>query len=220
MVCRLLAAGLIALAFAAPAAAQPRSLWPGVSYTTGVQFTPHGPVAISVLTGPRPGGMTTLAPVLSNDALTGTETLTGMERRIAPSATAAGVNGDFFTLRTGVPSGIYMRDGQVASPPSGSRSSAGVLTDGTLDIRRVSFFGTWQGAGLKHAPVDAQRAATGERERALHAGLGPATLRARVGCRDPVPVSGCRSQRGAAGSRRRGPQRAALPCRFRPAAPS
>lgn len=150
MVCRLLAAGLIALAFAAPAAAQPRSLWPGVSYTTGVQFTPHGPVAISVLTGPRPGGMTTLAPVLSNDALTGTETLTGMERRIAPSATAAGVNGDFFTLRTGVPSGIYMRDGQVASPPSGSRSSAGVLTDGTLDIRRVSFFGTWQGAGLKH----------------------------------------------------------------------
>ena len=150
MVSRFLVASLVALAFAAPAAAQPRSLWPGVNYTTGVQFTPHGPVAINVLTGPRPGGMTTLAPVLSNDALTGTETLTGMERRIAPAATSAGVNGDFFTFDSGVPSGIYMRDGQVASPPFGSRSSAGVLSDGTLDIRRVSFFGTWQAAGGKH----------------------------------------------------------------------
>jgi exopolysaccharide biosynthesis protein len=150
MVCRFLAAGLVALAFAAPAAALPRPLWPGVTYDTGVQFTPHGPVAISVLKGPRPGGATTLAPVLSNDALAGTETVTAMERRIAPSATAAGVNGDYFTFDTGAPSGIYMSDGQVASPPSGSRSSAGVLTDGTLDIRRVSFFGTWQAAGVKH----------------------------------------------------------------------
>ncbi len=150
MVCRLLAAGLVAVAFATTAAAQPRPLWPGVSYDTGVQFTPHGPVAISVLTGPRPGGATTLAPVLSNDALTGTETVTAMERRIAPAATTAGVNGDYFSFDSGVPSGIYMSDGQVASPPYGSRSSAGVLLDGTLDIRRVAFFGTWQGAGVKH----------------------------------------------------------------------
>ena len=42
-----------------------------------------------------------------------------------------------------------MRDGQVASPPYGDRSSAGVTTDGTLDVRRISFFGTWQGLGAK-----------------------------------------------------------------------
>ena len=42
-----------------------------------------------------------------------------------------------------------MRDGQVASPPYGDRSSAGVTTDGTLDVRRISFFGTWQGIGAK-----------------------------------------------------------------------
>ena len=42
-----------------------------------------------------------------------------------------------------------MREGQVASPPFGERSSAGITTDGTLDIRRISFFGTWQGAGAK-----------------------------------------------------------------------
>ena len=37
----------------------------------------------------------------------------------------------------------------MTSPPSGYRSSAGVTTDGTLDVRRVSFFGTWQGAGAQ-----------------------------------------------------------------------
>jgi hypothetical protein len=59
------------------------------------------------------------------------------------------VNGDFFNFNTGAPSGILMRESQVASPPSGDRSSAGITTDGTLDVRRISFFGTWQGAGTK-----------------------------------------------------------------------
>lgn len=146
---RLLATGLFALLLAAPASAQPRTLWPGVTFDTGVQFTLNGPVAINILTGPRPGGTTTLAPALSNDTLTGTETLTSMERRIAPTATTAGLNGDYFTFATGLPSGVLMREGQVASPPSGDRSSAGITTDGTLDVRRVSFFGTWQGAGAR-----------------------------------------------------------------------
>ena len=44
MVRRLLATGLFALVLAAPAAAQPRVLWPGVTFDTGVQFTPNGPV--------------------------------------------------------------------------------------------------------------------------------------------------------------------------------
>ncbi|MEI7760409.1 MAG: phosphodiester glycosidase family protein [Thermoleophilia bacterium] len=142
----------VALILAAPAVAQPRTLWPGVTYDTAVQFTSNGPVALNVLTGPRPGGTTTLVPALSNETLTGTETLTAMQRRFAgATATAtAGVNGDYFSFETGSPSGILMRDGQIASPPSGARSSAGITTDGALDIRRISFFGTWQGAGVKH----------------------------------------------------------------------
>ena len=117
----------------------------------GVQFTPHGPVALNVLTGPRPGGTTTLAPVLSNDTLTGRETLTAMQRRLAGvRRPSAGVNGDFFSLRDRARrAAILMRDGQVASPPYGAARAPGVLTDGTLDVRRVSFFGTWQGAGAK-----------------------------------------------------------------------
>lgn len=146
---RLFLIPLAALLLAAPAAAQQRALWPGVTYDGAVQFTPHGPVALNVMIGPRPGGTTTLAPALSNETLTGTETLTAIQRRLSGSATTAGVNGDFFSFATGVPSGVLMREGQVASPPSGDRSSAGVTTDGTLDVRRISFFGTWQGAGLK-----------------------------------------------------------------------
>ena len=140
---------LVALVVAAPAQAQPKTLWPGVTFDTGVQFTSNGPVAINILTGPRPGGTTALAPMLSNETLTGTETLTAMQRRTATSSTSAGVNGDFFTFSSGLPSGVLMRDGQVASPPSDERSSAGVLTDGTLDVRRISFVGTWQGAGAR-----------------------------------------------------------------------
>ncbi len=146
---RLLLTTFVALLVASPAAAQPRPLWPGVTFDTGVQFTSNGPVALNILVGPRPGGTTTLAPVLSNETLIGTETLTSMQRRLGSSATTAGVNGDYFTFATGVPSGVLMRDGQLANAPFGERSSAGVTTDGTLDIRKVSFFGTWQGTGAK-----------------------------------------------------------------------
>jgi hypothetical protein len=146
---RLLLTVFAALLLAAPAAAQPRELWPGVTFDTAVQFTSNGPVALNVLIGPRPGGTTTLAPALSNEMLTGTETLTAIQRRVSGSVTTAGVNGDYFNFNSGAPSGILMREGQVASPPFGERSSAGITTDGTLDIRRISFFGTWQGGGQK-----------------------------------------------------------------------
>ncbi|MSO94502.1 MAG: hypothetical protein EXQ81_01750 [Thermoleophilia bacterium] len=146
---RLLLTAFAALVLAVPAVAQPRTLWPGVTYDTAVQFTSNGPVALNVLIGPRPGGTTTLVPTLSNETLTGTETLTAMQRRLVGSATTAGVNGDYFSFETGAPSGVLMREGQIANPPAGDRSSAGITTDGSLDIRRISFFGTWQGAGAK-----------------------------------------------------------------------
>ena len=130
------------LAPSAPAAS--RELWPGVTYEPGVQFTSRGPVTINVLSGPRPGGLTTLEPVLSNETVVGRETLTAMQRRIASTATTAGVNGDYFTLATGKPSGVLMRDAQLVSPPNAGRASAGITTDGRLDVRRVSFAGTWR----------------------------------------------------------------------------
>jgi hypothetical protein len=136
----------VVLTVVSPSAAA-ETLWPGVTYETGLQLTPHGPVAINILIGPRPGGTTTLAPVLSGDTLGGRETVTAMQRRLSSTATSAGVNGDFFSFETGRPSGVVLRDTQVLAPPNRDRSSAGILTDGTLDIRKIEFYGTWRGTG-------------------------------------------------------------------------
>ena len=39
----------------------------------------------------------------------------------------------------------------LATPPNSARSSAGVTLDGLLDVRRVSFRGTWRGSGQRRA---------------------------------------------------------------------
>jgi hypothetical protein len=135
---------LVSLCAAATAGAAPRDLWPGVTYEHGVQFTNRGPVAINVLRGPRPGGLTTLEPVLSNGTIVGRETLTAMQKRLRKTATVAGVNGDYFTFATGQPSGVLMQEARLVAPPNGRRASAGLTTDGTLDIRRVALAGTWR----------------------------------------------------------------------------
>lgn len=153
---RLVILGLTALSFASAqsAGAQTTPLMPGVTYESGVQFTSHGPVTFHIVTGPRPGGLYQLKPALSNETISGLETLTAMQRRLSASATTVGVNGDFFTFASGRPTGVFMRDGQVVSPPHGDRSSIGVGADGTLDVRRVEFFGTWQGIGQKRVLND------------------------------------------------------------------
>jgi hypothetical protein len=138
-----------ALALAGTGSAQPTPLFPGVTYETGVQFTPHGPVALHIVRGPRPVGLYRLRPVLSNESIMGRETLTAMQRRLATQATSVGVNGDLFALADGRPSGILLRDGVLANAPNPDRSSAGVTLDGLLDVRRVKYFGTWRGTGQR-----------------------------------------------------------------------
>jgi hypothetical protein len=138
-----------ALALTGNASAQPTPLLPGVTYETGVQFTPHGPVALHIVRGPRPVGLYRLRPVLSNESITGRETLTAMQRRLGTQATSVGVNGDLFALADGRPSGILLRDGVLANAPNPDRSSAGVTLDGLLDVRRVRYFGTWRGTGQR-----------------------------------------------------------------------
>ena len=154
MVQRSLYVLLASLVLAAAAAAQPRPLWPGVTYEEQVLFTLHGPVVMHVITGPRPGGTTSLVPLLSNDSLLGRETVTSMQQRASAGATTAGISGDFSAFATGLPSGVLIRESELLHPPSGDRSSAAVLTDGTLEVRRVSFFATWQGAGAKRVLND------------------------------------------------------------------
>ena len=136
---------------AAPAAAQATPLFPGASYEQSVQFTPHGPVSLHVVRGPRPVGLYRLRPVLSNESIVLRETVSSMQKRLATQATSVGVNGDYFAPSDGRPSGIFLRDGILATPPNPARSSAGVTLDGLLDVRRVSFRGTWRGTGQRRA---------------------------------------------------------------------
>ena len=163
---------LLAAIAAVPAAAQATPLFPGTTYERSVQFTPHGPVSIHVVRGPRPVGLYRLKPVLSNESIVQRETVSAMQRRLSTQATSVGVNGDYFAPADGRPTGIFLRDGVLATPPNSARSSAGVTLDGLLDVRRVTFRGTWRGTGQRRVAELPEQVAGDERHLALHVRLG------------------------------------------------
>jgi phosphodiester glycosidase len=117
-----------------------QTLMPNVVYSRQVEFTAHGPVVEHVLIAPRPTGLYAVKTVLSNNSVQGTERLTSMERRVSGDATVAGINAG---------SGLVLRGGVLDVAPSDQRSSAGIDTDGTLHVDRVSLAGTWQGLGQR-----------------------------------------------------------------------
>jgi hypothetical protein len=139
----------VAAVFTGQARAAAQVLMPNVSYQRTVQFTAHGPVALNVIVAPRPGGLYQLKPLLSNNAILGTERVTQMQKDVSGQATVAGVNGDLFNFNDGHPSGMLMQDKVLESPPYRARSSVGVTADGKLQVARVSFFGYWQGLGQR-----------------------------------------------------------------------
>ncbi len=153
---RLLTLALLVALAAGPAHAQGTELMPGVTYEKIVQFTPHGAVALHVVTAPRPGdqgGLYQLAPVLSGGRMTGTpETVTQLERDVSSQATVAGINGDL-TARDGAPAGVLASAGQLLHSPLSGRSSIGIDAAGLLHVDRVRFFGTWKGTGQRR-PID------------------------------------------------------------------
>jgi Phosphodiester glycosidase/FlgD Ig-like domain len=155
---RLLILLALAAVAAVPAGAAParvqvtaqQLLLPGVTYERQVEFTPHGPVVLDIVTAPRPdGSLYTLQPVLSNNAVVATEKLTDMETELKTGATTVGLNGDFFAADPGKPTGVLIRNGQLDSAPALSRTSLGIGSDGTLTVARVSFDGTWRGNGQR-----------------------------------------------------------------------
>jgi hypothetical protein len=152
-VLRKLSISLLAACFFVPQAlaqsSAPTLLMPGVTYAKRVQFTPHGPVVLNVITAPRPGGLYSLQPVLSNESILGREKVTDMQKRLSASATVAGVNGDLFNVNDGHPSGVLMRNGVLEHPPVAERTSVGIASDGTLHPDRVSLLGYWRGSGQR-----------------------------------------------------------------------
>jgi hypothetical protein len=172
---RVLIAVLLAGVFAAPANASSQTLLPGLTYTRQLLFTPHGPVVVHVLVAPKPGGLWGLHPVLSDNAISGKQRLTGIERVASPSSTVAGINGDYFNAADGRPDGIVMQNRVLQSVPNSGRSSIGIEPNGTLDIRHAAWNAFWQGRGQR-------RPLTGLNEPANQGGItlytpawGPAT---------------------------------------------
>ena len=151
----LLTATLAALALpgAAGAWSQTTMLAPGVTYTKTVRWASFGPLVTHVISAPRPGGLYGLRPVLGRGTALGVERITSMQRRLRMQGTAAGVNADFFNIYSGRPSGIFLRDGVLATRPLTGRSSLGVAFDGTLRVRRLSYFGWWQVDGFDRHPM-------------------------------------------------------------------
>ena len=141
---------LLAGVFTASAHAQPVALIPGLTYQRQVQFTLHGPVGINVLIAPKPVGLWSLQPVLSNEQIPGTEKLTAIEQRLSGAVTTAGVSGDI-TAAGGRPDGFLMRNGVLDHAPRTARTSIGVDTSGLLHLDRLSLYGYWQGTGTRHA---------------------------------------------------------------------
>ncbi len=157
------------------AATQKQALMPGVTYERAVQFTSHGPVALHVVRGPKPTGLYELRPVLSNESIQGVERVTAMQKRLSTQATMVGINGDFYNLDSGRPSGVLMRDGVVDAPPYGDRSSVGISAEGALDVRRIQFFGTWKGLGQRRAINDVNQLPGANGISLFTSSYGPAT---------------------------------------------
>jgi hypothetical protein len=151
-----------AAAVAAPARAfYSQVLMPGVTYSRQVQFTAHGPVAIHVVTAPKPVGLYRLKPLLANGTVTGRQRVTAMEKAVSDQATVVGTNGDLFNWNDGHPSGMVMQDGQLKVPPLRTRSSVGISTTGTLAVQRVAQFGFWQGLGSRR-PLSLNKTPAGD----------------------------------------------------------
>jgi len=106
-----------------------------------------------IVAAPRPTGLYALKTILSNDAVTGTERVTSMERRYSGSGTAVAVSAAL--------SGV-IRGGILDTAPADERSSAGIDTDGALHVDRVALEGTWQGSGQRRI-LDLNSAPRGNR---------------------------------------------------------
>jgi hypothetical protein len=150
---KLVTAVLFGLIFAAPASARPAQVMPGVTYDHMVEWTAAGPVALYVVTAPKPGGLYSLTPLLSNGTITGRETVSSMQRNASAQMTTIGVNGDFFSWHGGWPSGLLIRGGVVEHQSALGRAAVGIDTSGSLHVDRVPWYARWRGPSTLWYPI-------------------------------------------------------------------
>lgn len=122
------------------AAGKPTSIVPGISYKV---MRRSGPQVLHVVTF-RANALTRLAPAQASGSLTRRATLSdGMASRLAQGATA-GINGDYFDLATGTPSGILSVGTRLLASPEPARSALTIGAGGTLAVGRMALPGRYQ----------------------------------------------------------------------------
>lgn len=117
---------------------------PGITYVRETREAGGSRVVFHIVTGPQPGGLYGLRPVLSNERVSGLETLSSMQRRQLSRANVVGVNGDLFTPSVGYPSGVFVRKGALLNRPISLRSSLGIGLDGILRIAKLEYAGSFE----------------------------------------------------------------------------
>ena len=127
---------------ASPQRPRPRRrppLFPGVTYENGVQFTPHGPVAIRRRSRPEAGRAVPAADrALERDRARARDGLLDAAAT-RDQATMVGVNGDFSRFADGQPERDHAPRRRARSRRrTASASSVGIGLDGMLDVRRVA----------------------------------------------------------------------------------
>ena len=182
---------LAALAAAAPAPAQESEVTrvsPGVSLQRLVEA---GPQVFHILrVAPGVPGLS-VAPALTGGSPLTRGLLSAAVRDRAPAGVVAGINGDFFSLSEGYPSGLLLLGGSIVNEPEPSRSALLLPPAAPILAARLALVGRFQAidpAGLVTFPVrtfgGVNRPAERGSETLLYTpAVGPATPRPRSNSR-------------------------------------
>jgi hypothetical protein len=173
---KLFIAIVLALVVAPSADARPTQLMPGVTYERTLEWTAAGPMTMYVVRAPKPGGLYSLTPLLSNGTITGLETLSSMQRAAATRMTSIGVNGDFFSYAGNWPTGVLMRGGVIEHHPATNRGALGVDTSGNVHVDPVNWAATWKGPSAVAYAIRRLNETPGAHETSLYTPVwGPRT---------------------------------------------
>jgi hypothetical protein len=130
-----------------PTTAGAQLLVPGVTHSRERIFNGGRPVVLHIVRAPPPSDLYQLLPVRARGGDVRRETVPAMQRRLSSRATTVGVNGDFFNIVTGHPTGVFMREGVISAGPNRRRSAMAVGLDGRLLVELFGFDATWQAEG-------------------------------------------------------------------------
>lgn len=127
---------------------------PGVTYERQKRLIGGRGVVLHVVRTPPDGGLYQLRPELSDRTVLGRRSVPSMQTALARRSTTVGVNGDFFELATGRPSGVFLRDGVLKARTTRHRSAVAVRFDGTLVVDRFQHRATWSAGADPTHPLE------------------------------------------------------------------